>query len=64
MKESVEEVGKRGGDKWLSLLRQQSYEEAWLQLQQLVGVGAKVSEFCCMSNELCVCVCRLRTVCV
>ena len=42
VKGSIEEVGRRGGRVWLSSLRQLSYEEAWTQLQQLSGVGAKV----------------------
>lgn len=39
----MEEVGRRGGEEWLLSLRQQPYEDAKTQLQQLSGVGSKVS---------------------
>ena len=44
VKETVEEVGRRGGEAWLSSLQQRSHHEAWVELQQLPGVGAKVSK--------------------
>ena len=40
--ESILEIERRGGDIWFISLRQQPYKEAWSQLQQLTGVGAKV----------------------
>ena len=43
VKESVEEVGKRGGEAWLLSLEKQPYHQAWAELCQLPGVGAKVS---------------------
>ena len=40
----MEEVGRRGGERWLELLRQQPYEDAKAELQQLPGVGSKVRD--------------------
>jgi N-glycosylase/DNA lyase len=48
VKESVEEVGRRGGEAWLSLLRKLPYCEAWAKLCQLPGVGAKVADCVCL----------------
>ncbi|CAI8017240.1 N-glycosylase/DNA lyase [Geodia barretti] len=48
VRESVEEVGRRGGETWLELLRQQPYEDAKAELQQLPGVGSKVADCMCL----------------
>ena len=43
---AVGEVKRRGGEVWLDSLRQQPYPSAWTELQELPGVGAKVSTEC------------------
>lgn len=43
MKESLEEVERRGGEAWLSSLQKRPFHKARMELQQLPGVGAKVS---------------------
>ena len=43
---AVGEVKRRGGEVWLDSLRQQPYHSAWTELQELPGVGAKVSTEC------------------
>ena len=40
---SVREVVRRGGEGWLQDLQRRPYLTAWGELQQLPGVGAKVS---------------------
>jgi N-glycosylase/DNA lyase len=64
VKESVEEVGRRGGEAWLSLLRKLPYCEAWAKLCQLPGVGAKVSHVRPSLLQASVPCFRWRTVCV
>ena len=45
MKGSLEEIERRGGEAWLSSLLKRPYCEARTELQQLPGVGAKVSRY-------------------
>lgn len=61
---SVREVVRRGGEEWLRGLQQRPYPEAWEELQQLPGVGAKVSHHLsgCYGNTAPAH--RWRTVCV
>lgn len=39
---------KLGGGQWLETLKSKPYQEAWQELQQLPGVGAKVADCVCL----------------